>query len=144
MKRRALLIGGLSVGALAGALGWRLGIVTEQQAIVDVLHKRLDYLRLDESGLRRFADDLVRHRSIPGVRLRLLAAAGPLYRSFRLGNDPIAKRVRHVEERIVTAYLLSSDYFRSGQNEARSVQYLGFYDPFQACNNPFARPVTLA
>jgi len=44
----------------------------------------------------------------------------------------------------VTQYLISSDFFKNGADKNRTVNYLGYYDPMVACNNPFARPVDAA
>jgi hypothetical protein len=104
------------------------------------LRKRLGYLRLDETGVQQFAKDLAAKGQLSTLRLRLLPAAGPLYSDLALsGHSALENGIRHGEERVVTMFLLSSDFFKSGMDETRVVQYLGYYDPLQACGNPFAR-----
>jgi hypothetical protein len=138
IKRRYILL-----GAIAGIVGVRFALSSDEGAILAVLRKRLDYLQLDEEGLLSYARDLADSHRIASFRLRWVQMIGPLYTHFdSLGRNPIAHSVRHGEERIVSTYLLSSDFFINGQDESRLVRYLGFYDPLKACANPFARRMT--
>jgi hypothetical protein len=141
MKRRYILLSGL--GAACGVLGWRFAHSSDESAFVKVLYNRLHYLRLDDAGVRRFARDLKEFGKISSLRLRLIDAAGPLYTG--LAHSPskrLSSAIRHGEERVVTQYLISSDFFKNGADESRVVNYLGYYDPMVACSSPFARPVT--
>ena len=54
---------------------------------------------------------------------------------------PGAKReLRRAEDRIVSGFLLGSDFFREGADRSRRVRYLGLLDPYRTpCANPFAR-----
>jgi|ERR1035441_5823035 hypothetical protein len=143
MKRRTFLVS--AAAAFGGVIAWRLSSSKEQTAIVKVIYKRLAYLKLDDAGVRRFAIDMSAHKAISGLRLRILDAAGGLY--TRLSPTPggrIDRALRHGEDRIVTQYLISSDFFIHGADKSRTVNYLGYYDPLVACNNPFARPVIVA
>lgn len=138
IKRRYILL-----TAIAGIVGFRFALSSDEGAIVAVLRKRLDYLHLEENGLLMYARDLAATHRIASYRLRCVQMIGPLYTRFNsLGRNAIAHSVRHGEERIVTIYLLSSDFFVNGQDESRLVRYLGFYDPLIACANPFARRMT--
>jgi hypothetical protein len=133
------LVGVAGVGA---ALRWGGSGLSPEDAIVTIVHKRLGYLSLDEPGVRQFAKDYVAATNISGIKLRLIAALAPIYR--RLPTSPanrVARGTRYGEERVVTCYLLSTDFFPSGSDEARTVRYTGLYDPLRACGNPFRRPV---
>jgi hypothetical protein len=150
IRRRGFLIGLGGLSVLAGvAGGWRAGRTTPQEAVITVLRKRLDYLRLDEDGVQRFADDLMARDLVSPVRLRALAAFAPLYNRLSMsGHEGWLQAVRHGEDRVATAFLLSSDFFKNGRNESLVVHYLGFYEPMRnprgaACNSPFARPLGL-
>lgn len=137
MRRRTLLTSIAAIGS--GLLAWRVGFGSDEDAIARVLHKRLCYLRLDPHGVDAFAKDMATRDRISKFRLRLISAAGPLYTIF---NPPEGGRLdrllRHGEDRIVTQYLMSSDFFKNGADKTRVVCYLGYYDPLVACNNPFA------
>jgi hypothetical protein len=76
--------------------------------------------------------------------LRFIDAAGPLYTLPAMaGNNKFDSAIRHGEDRVVTQYLMSSDFFKNGADETRTVRYAGYYDPMIACGNPFARPVII-
>jgi hypothetical protein len=140
MKRRYFLLSGFA--AACGLVGWRFARSTEEAAIVKVLHKKLEYLKLDADGVQRFARDLAASKTISNARLRILNAAGPLYtRSELSAGNMLGNGIHHGEDKVVTVFLLSSDLFKNGADQTRTVHYLGLYDPMIACGNPFARPV---
>lgn len=147
MRRRTVLASLAGVGALFGLSGLFVVTSRQQDAVIDVLRKRLAYLRLDEAGVRRFADDLVARGPISSANLHILAALAPLYERIGLtGNEKWRRALLHGEERITTQFLMSSDFFLHGEREDRTVRYLGYYEPLKdpvACNSPFARPITL-
>ncbi|MDE2347924.1 MAG: hypothetical protein KGL92_05430 [Gammaproteobacteria bacterium] len=140
IKRRHLLLSGIA--GLAGLLALRFGLANDPDAIIVVLRKRLNYLKLDDTGLHAFARDLASKHEIASYRLRLIDALGPLYTKVDFSdNNRVGSAVRHGEEHIVTLFLLSSDFFTNGANVTRTVHYLGYYDPLHACANPFARQI---
>jgi hypothetical protein len=142
VKRRGVLLGLAALGGLTGVMGWRFSHVTPEQAIAMVIHKRLAYLRLDEAGVLRFARELAAKKDIANYKLRALAAVGRLYSGVSYpGYNAISNAIRAGEDRIVTVYLLSSDFFAMGADEGRVVHYLDLYDAMRACSNPFARSV---
>ncbi len=109
-----------------------------------VLRKRLHYLTLDETGMQTFAVDFLASKQIMTKKLRCIPALGDLYNHLPDNNNFIIHRIRHGEERIVSSYLLSSDFFINGADEDRIVRYLGTCDPLRPCANPFARPIGIA
>ena len=128
------------IGGLVGIGGWRFYRSRDEDTIVVVLRKRLDYLDLDEAGLRAFAADLTARRIVSSTRLKLIGTFMPVYVRLRLdGHNTVEVALRHGAERIVSNYLLSSDFFVNGADLTRPVRYLGFYDPLKACSSPFAR-----
>jgi hypothetical protein len=98
-----------AASGIAAIVGWRYASSDEQDGIVAVLRRRLDYLVLDEPGVRAFASDLAIHGKIHGSKLRLLDAARPIYermpQSMKALALPLARRAH------VTLYLMSSDFF---------------------------------
>jgi hypothetical protein len=142
IQRRNLLLGLAGLGVVGAALRWSGASLAPQDAVKTIIYKRLDYLSLDAAGVSQFAADYVSAMNISAAKLRLIGALAPIYR--RLSSEPghlLYHATRYGEERVVTRYLLSSDFFASGADETRTVQYLGFYDPLRACGNPFRRPV---
>ena len=138
ITRRGLLFGGAAVLGLAAL---RLGLSRPEDAVIAVLRKRLSYLQLDEASLGNFARDFAASGKMARGKLRLIAALAPLYQ-WLPSDDSSPAAVRHGEERLVTAFLLSSDFFVTGADERRPVHYLRLFDPWSnpgACQNPFAR-----
>jgi hypothetical protein len=139
MPSRRQVIAGV-LGGLAVVSGWRYWRSNEEAAILLVLRKRLDYMQLDPQGARAFAADMAASHLLSRTRLKLIGTFAPLYTRFGLnGHDALQETIRHGEERVVSNYLLSSDFFVNGADTTRTVHYLGFYDPLKACSNPFAR-----
>lgn len=144
MNRRQFLVATVAgLGALATG---RYVLGNEEDAIIAVLRKRLDYLILDEKGLHGYAADLVDKKIISSRRLRSVDAAGPIYANLEMPpfSKTLTYEVRHGEERVISLYLLSSDFFLNGSDETQVVQYLGYYDPIsqsRRCANPFSRPL---
>ncbi len=148
LNRRQLLAAGITatVTATAGIATWRFIHGSEENAIVAVLRKRLNYLMLDEKGLHAYAKDLVAQKIVSSRRLRLLDVAGPIYTHLGVPTyrNALARELRHGEERVVSLYLLSSDFFLNGADETKLVHYRGYYDPVRLprpCSNPFSRPL---
>ena len=136
----------LGIAGLTGLVTWRFIRSSDEDAIIAVLKKRLDYLSLDENGLRVFARDLVAQNIISSNKLRVLDFAGPVYTQLALTShgNALTRAIRHGEERIVTQYLLSSDFFQNGADETRKVRYYRYYDPARnprPCSTPFARSI---
>jgi hypothetical protein len=139
MRRRTFLLSTAVV--LGGAVAWRYAAGRDQSAIAKVLYKKLPYLRLDEDGVSRFAGDIASKGIVSSFRLHVIDAADGLYTHHPLSPDSrLGRLIRHGEDRVVTQYLMSSDFFINGADKNRTVRYLGYYDPLVACNNPFARP----
>ena len=140
MNRRKLIIG--SIGAAVAILGARLGLASPEEAVIRVLHKRLDYLKLDPDGVRRFAADVQKKKFISRFRLTAIDFAGPLYSETNVSpGSRFGSVLRHGEDHLVTQFLISSDFFINGADTGRLVKYRGWFNPLLACGNPFARPV---
>ena len=145
-NRRQFLVAG--VAGFTGLVTWRFVRSNDENAIIMVLKERLDYLLLEEKGLHDFARDLAAQKILSSNKLRLLNVAGPLYTQLAITTykNPLSRAVWQREERIVSMYLMSSDFFLSGADETRLVRYTGFYDPIRdprPCSNPFSRPIVI-
>lgn len=140
MQRRVFLLS--STAVVCGAMGLGAALSSDERAIIKVVYKKLHYLRLDDSGVRHFAADIAKTGIISGFRLHLIDAADGLYTQHDLSPDGhLGRALRHGEDRVTTQFLMSSDFFMNGFDKSRTINYLGYYDPMVACNNPFARPV---
>jgi len=136
ISRRGMLAG-LAAGAALAA--WRVGNVSAEDAVIEVLRRRLHYLQLNADGLKAFARDLIASQSISATKIRIAGAAGLLIPA-PTSTAGLSMMLRAGEEHIVSVYLLSSSFFRSGSDVGKTIEYLGYYDPHQhPCGNPFAR-----
>lgn len=137
-----------AVAGIAALTTWRFIRGSDEDAIIAVLRKRLDYLILDEQGLRAYARDLVGEKIVSSRKLRLIDVAGPIYAHLDVSSygNALTRELRHGEERVVTLYLLSSDFFLKGADETKIVRYRGYYNPvrqLRPCSNPFSRPLVI-
>jgi hypothetical protein len=150
IKRRRILLGGLGIAAFAAVGVVGTGIAGEWEIAAGV-RRRLGFLRLDEGGVHAFAKDyihaetlyvgsmLAQRPSWSRWKFRMHSMVrGPVDR-LGLSHDGRTRRER-LEESWATLFLLSSDFFATGANEARVARYVGLFDPMHACGNPFARP----
>jgi hypothetical protein len=139
MKRRTFVL--LGVGAASTAVAWEFFGASDQDLIAMVVRRRLDYLKLEPHGVQRFARDMAGLEVVSKARMHLISGIRPIYVRYPLssGHNAVAYKLRHGEDRIVSTYLLSSDFFLNGASEAREVNYLGMLDSRRACGNPFAR-----
>jgi len=140
ITRRKLIGAGIIVAA-AGFAGWRFKRSTVEEAVIIIIKGRLDYLKLEETGIRTFARELAERNAINPGKLRATSALGSLYMSLSRSTTHtfLGKALLHGEERVTTLYLLSSDFFRNGADVSKVVNYVRYYDPTFACGNPFAR-----
>jgi hypothetical protein len=164
IKRRDFLAATASATALAtgGLLGWAYSRSSPEETISDIVYERLPYLTLDAAGVQRFASDFAARRILSSTHLRLVGLLWSLYRrtpsnrwGTALGSDArsdlgsssslgLRDRLARAEERIVSTYLISSDFFTHGADQSRTVRYLGCYDALShACGNPFCRAVEI-
>ncbi len=141
--RRRLLLA--AVVGLGGTLGGRLALADERGAIVRVIRKRLWYLTVDEAGLQQFATALAASGTISRSKLKVIQTIGPIYgRLPDTGSDSLSTALRHGEDRIVSAFLLASDFFHNGADETKVVHYVRLYEPYKyldGCSAPFALPI---
>ena len=146
ISRRRLIVGGLGAVGAVGLGVWGVGRLGFQMEVASILRRRLGFLKLDEGGVRAFAKDQTRatfDKKIPTwnrLRYHFVAANASSFKRFSRSTD-MRSRMGAFEDTLVSTYLLSSDFFWSGSDESRKVNYVAYYDPLRPCNNPFARPV---
>jgi hypothetical protein len=120
LTRRRLLLSGLALATSGAGLAtfeyWRRRTPGyRRQQLIDHLHEAFGYLRPDPQGTARFVDLYLRHYN----------------------SRPPRENVRFVEQ----TFLLSTNYFQSGQPAAGPVRFVTLYHPYVSpCYNPFAQP----
>ncbi len=130
MRRRNFLkLAGTGTAAVAVLpAGW-YAATSVQQAAAGIITREFDYLKLDPKGVAQFVDDYLKD-PLSGYTHKELKASYAL--------PAVASRSKMVAD-LTRKYLLSSDYFLNKMDENKTVQYLGFYNPYRSpCANPFS------
>jgi hypothetical protein len=108
--------------------GW-YAATSVQQAAAGIITREFDYLKLDPKGVAQFVDDYLKDPLSSYTPAKVKA-----YYALRTG----AGQSTMVAD-LTRKYLLSSDYFLNKMDEDKTVQYLGFYNPYRSpCANPFS------
>jgi hypothetical protein len=137
ITRRQLLTAALA--AALGLTGWYVYEHDFKRLVLHVLETRLNFLNLAEADLNQFAGDFYADIGTYGFRGHLLALAYPLLDRADFFNLREADQEKF-EYRVVSRFLLSTDFFRNGADEKQPVRYVAYNSPYHyACGNPFAQ-----
>jgi hypothetical protein len=128
MKRRKFLtIAGIG-GALAALASFKFITDPFESVAKKIIRSELDYLTLDEPGIDRFVADYTKLKD----RNYKLMMKG--YSLFGVNSSRSGK-----VHQLVSAYLLSSDFFQNKMDQSKPVKYIGLYDPYlRPCAHPFS------
>lgn len=128
MKRRKFLtIAGVG-GVVAALASFKFITHPFESVAKSIIKSELDYLKLDEDGLDKFVADYTKLKD----RNYKLTMKG--YSLFGINSAKSGK-----VHQLVTAYLLSSDFFQNKMDEKRTIKYVGLYDPYsRPCAHPFS------
>ncbi len=142
IPRRTFIIGVLASAVGFSLLGWwRLRSRTPDSLglVADSLNRKLPFLELEPEGVNRFSQDVA--AAMAKIQLspsgELIEPPAPVIDglAFQIENGSI----RFYEDTVVRKFLLSSDFFLEGADESKPVNYLGWFDEFAPCSNPFAQ-----
>jgi hypothetical protein len=128
MKRRKFLtIAGIS-GVVAALASFKFITNPFEKVAKGIIKSELNYLDLDEEGLDRFVAEYSKLKD----RNYKLTMKG--YSLFGINSAKSGK-----VHQLVSAYLLSSDFFQNKMDEKRTIKYVGLYDPYtRPCAHPFS------
>jgi hypothetical protein len=139
ITRRRLI--GTAIAAAVGLTGWCAYENNYSNLIVSILTTKLEFLNLDEVDLNTFAHEFAADAGTFGSKGHLLALTYPVLRRadfMRMGKADT--EIAEFEYRVVSKFLLSTDYFKNGADETRPVRYVAYNSPYRfACGNPFAQ-----
>lgn len=141
LSRRAFMVWAAAAGFTGYLGGWYISRVRLQDVtpiIIAILRKHLGYLEVEKADLEQFARDFAAVH-LDANQATLLSWVGSLRVLYRLNwLDIGAEEAPNLEETVVGHFLMSTDFFWNGADEARPVTYLGLYDPYsRPCSNPF-------
>ena len=135
--RRKFLLMGSAAGALLVLGGSGAAFVWSDRYrgwIEATLRRAVPGYNLELTGLARFVEDYNAHKE-GGLRLRLFAAAERLVDAKWALPAKMAADVEEEERRIVSHFLLGSDFFQNYPNGTKMITYAG---STEACGSPFA------
>ena len=109
---RRKFVAAIGVFAVVGGLAAGGWFFLRREILYWQLRKKLNYLNLDRDVLRQFAEDHAKYGDL----------------------------VVYTQIPVHMRFLLSTDFFRYGADETRSLEYLAYYDPYiSPCYNPTIR-----
>lgn len=128
--RRALLLAtGIGLAAATGvSVLWRTS--KAEDLVTTILNKRLGQLNIEQNHFKAFSIDYMAHRQQYSHQMRLFSALGIFSIMTPYALLPMEHPLRKLENNIVSQFLLSTDFFQNQGNTERSIQYLGYYDPY--------------
>ncbi|MCQ4319276.1 hypothetical protein [Stutzerimonas stutzeri] len=134
MKRRTLLISSAAALGLV-AVGSGAWVFEDRQVFVPQLLQRLvGNFQMDPDDQRKFVDAMADHygseklTALMGLyKIRQQTGVGTAYTELRLDN---------FERRLLTDFMVSTDFLRQQNKTNPKVSFLGYRLP---CSNPYAR-----
>lgn len=140
-----LLLVGTGVNLAAGA-AMEVYLLPDgrfRELVSSALLKRAGDLGFKPDDFERFLSDYCSARR-PWPTEAILSYGWPIYRwtSLLERSEAIQSKLENWEERLVTQFLLSTDYFAPGRT--KDPMYVALYAPgLRPCRNPFARQRTI-
>jgi hypothetical protein len=135
-SRRKFLLMGVAVGGLAAIGGGTAFAVNDRYEgwVRQILHRWLPGYDIDPKGLAQFLDDFNKKQG-HAIKLRLFAAAEGVVDVEALLPQGTEADIKEEERRILSSFLVGSDFFETYPNGPKKITYRG--RPV-ACGNPFA------
>jgi hypothetical protein len=133
------------LGALAAAGVGTLGVyyavlpLSPELRLKELVRDRLHYLKFSDEVLDRFSKDFLADPEQPKGYLGTMLYAGQraVHRPQLFTSKlPLFR----FERMVISAFLMSTDFFREGANVDRPLTYVAYNDPYtRGCSNYFAR-----
>lgn len=137
--RRWFLLGGAATVAVAGsATLWQQGTFARWRAawIERVIRSNLPGVKLDEPSLATFVHTMLDAQFLAPPTHKAAIMADRAFPWLTVRVPKLRGGLETLERKVLTEYLLGSDFFRVGDPKREPVTY---YGPSLACSNPFAR-----
>lgn len=149
MTRRTFLL--TSTLAIVGAAGgfwlFKEGYFNRSDRIARILlaafDKRIAFLQWDRMEVKQFIQDFMADaRNAAFIqKVNKLSYMYPIYTYTNLLEmTHYQNKIQNFEERVISRFLLSTDFFLDNADETQPVTYLSYYDPHRSpCQNPFSQ-----
>ncbi len=134
MKRRTLLLSSAATLGLA-AVGSAAWVYEDRQVFIpELLHKLVGDFQMSAEDQRKFVDAMAGHYG--SQKLTALMGLYKIRQQTGVGSAYTDLRVDNFERRLLTDFMVSTDYLRRQHEANPTVAFLGYRLP---CSNPYAR-----
>ncbi|ANF26643.1 hypothetical protein [Stutzerimonas stutzeri] len=134
MKRRTLLISSAATLGLV-AIGSGTWVYEDRQVFIPQLLQRLvGNFQMDPDDQRKFVDAMADHYG--SEKLIALMGLYKIRQETGVGTAYTDLRVDNFERRLLTDFMVSTDFLRQQNKTNPKVSFLGYRLP---CSNPYAR-----
>ena len=134
MKRRTLLVSSAAALGLV-AVGSGAWVYEDRQVFIPQLLQRLvGTFQMDPEDQRKFVDAMANHYG--SEKLTALMGLYKICQETGVGTAYTDLRVDNFERRLLTDFMVSTDYLRQQNKTNPKVNFLGYRLP---CSNPYAR-----
>lgn len=134
MKRRTLLLSSAAALGVA-AVGPAAWVYEDRQVFIpELLHQLVGDFQMSDEDQRKFVDAMAGHYG--SEKLTALMGLYKIRQQTGVGSAYTDLRVDNFERRLLTDFMVSTDYLRRQQEANPMVAFLGYRLP---CGNPYAR-----
>lgn len=134
MKRRTLLVSSAAALGLV-AVGSGAWVYEDRQVFIPQLLQRLvGNFQMGPEDQRKFVDAMANHYG--SEKLTALMGLYKIRQETGVGTPYTDLRVDNFERRLLTDFMVSTDYLRQQNKTNPKVSFLGYRLP---CSNPYAR-----
>lgn len=134
MKRRTLLLSSAATLGLA-AVGSAAWVYEDHQVFIpELLHQLVGDFQMSPEDQRKFVDAMAGHYG--SQKLTALMGLYKIRQQTGVGSAYTDLRVDNFERRLLTDFMVSTDYLRHQHEANPKVAFLGYRLP---CSNPYAR-----
>lgn len=134
MKRRTLLLSSAATLGLAAVASAAWVYEDRQVFIPDLLHRLVGDFQMDAEDQCKFVDALAGHYG--AEKLTALMGLYKIREETGVGSPYTDLRVDNFERRLLTDFMVSTDYLSRQHEPNPTVSFLGYRLP---CSNPYAR-----
>lgn len=147
INRRHLLLGAAIVAAVPATIAVGTVITPHQNVMIAYLRHQLPGLAVSQIDLeghaRRFTATIPFEQQQFHYGIILGVMANPVLEATLTGHW--RETYSEFTRRLMTGFLLSTDFFSSAGAEPSRTRYVAYRDPYElGCSNPLARPIGTA
>lgn len=134
MKRRTLLLSSAATLGLA-AVGSAAWVYEDRQVFIsELLHQLVGGFQMTAADQRKFVDAMAGHYG--SKKLTALMGLYKIRQQTGVGSAYTNLKVDSFERRLLTDFLVSTDFLRQQDQSNPNVSFLGYRLP---CSNPYAK-----